>query len=209
MTAPPPETLQAMGAALSRSIHVPVLILDRQGTIRFANTALHGVLGAEAGSLAGTELRALIPPEDADRAAALWAADPPPPPVELTFRFGDSGSDRLLSCVALPMGGGDVLILASGPGPKVRDAIRKVAHDLNNVLLTVMTYTDLLGADAPEGSQSAEDLREIKGASVRGSGLVRALFEIAGPRTRPPPGDAAAAARDAGSRGVDTGGGPA
>jgi signal transduction histidine kinase len=51
-----------------------------------------------------------------------------------------------------------------------------VAHDLNNLLSPILGYADLLLADAPRGSQQAQDLAELRGAAERARDLTRQLL---------------------------------
>lgn len=51
-----------------------------------------------------------------------------------------------------------------------------IAHDFNNLLSVVLSYTELLLADADEQSLMAADLREIREAGVRAAGLTRQLL---------------------------------
>jgi signal transduction histidine kinase len=50
-----------------------------------------------------------------------------------------------------------------------------VAHELNNLLSTVTTFSDLLLGDVDEGSTAAEDLADIKHAGLDASRVVRKL----------------------------------
>ena len=52
--------------------------------------------------------------------------------------------------------------------------LRDVAHDLNNVLTTVMTYADLLTISLETGPE-LDDLQEIKKAVRAGAGLIGKL----------------------------------
>lgn len=191
--APDPPTLQAMGAALCRSALVPALILDAHGTVRFANPGVRRLVGGGDDSPLGVDLKDLVRPEDAARAAGLLAPDSPSHPVALHFPGEGSEPPRVLQVCAAPLDGGGVLLVSAEAAPGFPGAIRAVAHDLNNILLTVMTFTDLLRADAEPGSQAAADLGEIKEASTRASVLVQRLFQISEGRDGP-------SLRDGGSR---------
>jgi len=186
---PEPQTLQDLGTALCRSAVLPALVVDAQGTVRFANPGARRLGWGADGSPVGAELRSLVPPEDAARVADLLRPDAPPRPVTLRLPGEDGAGSRALRLGAVPLDGGGVLLVPVDTPPPSPGAIRAVAHDLNNILLTVMTFTDLLHADAEPGSQTAADLREIKDASVRASALVQRLFAISEGRDAPPSPD--------------------
>lgn len=64
-----------------------------------------------------------------------------------------------------------------GPQPGVVGSATKLsalAHDLNNILTTVMTYADLLAISFEAGPE-LDDLREIKKAALTGADLTRKL----------------------------------
>jgi len=51
-----------------------------------------------------------------------------------------------------------------------------VAHDFNNLLTVVLTYTDLMLGDLPPGDARAEDLGEIRKASLAAASLTKQLL---------------------------------
>ena len=73
-----------------------------------------------------------------------------------------------------PAGGGG---RATGDVSPVQSA-RGVAHDLNNVLGTIVGYAELLVEDLPGGSDEQDFAARIKDAARRGTALVEQLREI-------------------------------
>ncbi len=61
-----------------------------------------------------------------------------------------------------------------------------VAHDFNNQLTSILGYTDLLLATAPEGDASYEDLLEIRRAAERATVITQHMLAFARPHTAQP-----------------------
>lgn len=53
-----------------------------------------------------------------------------------------------------------------------------VAHDINNLLSVVLSFTNLVGAQLPEDRGLSEDLSEIRGAAERASALTKQLLAL-------------------------------
>lgn len=53
-----------------------------------------------------------------------------------------------------------------------------VAHDINNLLSVVLSFTNLVGAQLPEGSTIHPDLAEIRAAAERSSALTKQLLGL-------------------------------
>lgn len=54
--------------------------------------------------------------------------------------------------------------------------VRRIGHDLNNLLGAVVGYAEMLVEDTPADSPSAPDLRRIHESAQRASALVAALM---------------------------------
>jgi two-component system cell cycle sensor histidine kinase/response regulator CckA len=61
-----------------------------------------------------------------------------------------------------------------------------VAHDFNNQLTSILGYTDLLLATAPEGDPAYEDLLEIRRAAERATVITQQMLAFARPHTAQP-----------------------
>jgi two-component system cell cycle sensor histidine kinase/response regulator CckA len=61
-----------------------------------------------------------------------------------------------------------------------------VAHDFNNQLTSILGYTDLLLATAPEGEAAYEDLLEIRRAAERATVITQHMLAFARPHTAQP-----------------------
>jgi hypothetical protein len=55
--------------------------------------------------------------------------------------------------------------------------VRKIIHDLNNVLAATLGSAELIAFDAEEASQLHQDAQNIKAAALRGRELVETLRE--------------------------------
>jgi signal transduction histidine kinase len=53
---------------------------------------------------------------------------------------------------------------------------RRVAHDLNNLLMVILGEAELASSDLPDGSPAAESLEAIQTAGRRAAELVRQLL---------------------------------
>lgn len=191
------EMLRALGDALASARSTPAVIVGRDGGVRFLNPCAGEILGREEVSAAGDDLRALVMPEDRpalDRLLSVGATDP------ALLRFADDGgtgvSALVLSAIALgPDHEGGVLLLGRDASAevvreaRVRAAERfeivgqlasGIAHELNNALSTVTTFSDLLAAGADPGSETADDLNEIKEAALEAAAVIRKLDLFAG-----------------------------
>ena len=58
-----------------------------------------------------------------------------------------------------------------------------IAHDFNNLLGGVLAFSELALAELADGSNPAEELHEIRDASIRGAEIVRQLMVYAGEET--------------------------
>jgi CheY-like chemotaxis protein len=61
-----------------------------------------------------------------------------------------------------------------------------VAHDFNNQLTSILGYTDLLLASAPEGELAREDLLEIRRAAERATVITQQMLAFARPHAAQP-----------------------
>ncbi|MFN8040124.1 MAG: diguanylate cyclase [Acidimicrobiales bacterium] len=91
----------AQAAAALEAANDPLVVIDRTGTVQWANAAV-GLLGWQPGDLLGRSVLDLIPAEDQERALlALLAIDTGfPPPSSAPFEVATAGGSRLECDVA-------------------------------------------------------------------------------------------------------------
>lgn len=204
MTPPPgnltsPEFATALGRALTESDHLAIVVIDSGLSITEANAAARSALGSDSLS-PGTSLEGILVPQDLDglREKLNDGADGSGP---LVLRTGDdpANPDGSLLAWILPIDGAPgatrfVLWGRSATAEVEREArvlrarryeivgqlTSGIAHDLNNRLSTVTTFSDLLLGDAAPDSQDAEDLAEIKQAGLDSATITRKLDLFAG-----------------------------
>jgi len=63
---------------------------------------------------------------------------------------------------------------------------RRIVHDLNNVLATILGSADLIHLRLKKGDPSLEEVREIQKAAERGAKLTRQLFTLLPPKAATP-----------------------
>lgn len=175
---------------------VPMLLCE-VGTLRVlaANHAAAELHGARPGQLEGTSLFELRHVSDLTSAMLKRAAGQP-----LTLGFGYhrrvDGSSFAAQLAVQPaeLGAQPVWLcslksleeaLHPREGEQHRqlfDAIGRisggVAHDINNLLSVVLSFSNLVGAQLPEGSPVREDLAEIRSAAERATALTKQLLGL-------------------------------
>jgi two-component system, cell cycle sensor histidine kinase and response regulator CckA len=194
-----PEFTAALARALATSDAAAVLVIGPDLVVEDANPAAALALGG--GNLpAGTPLSGIVDAADLERFRRAISDGPAGTPLLLRAAVAPGDPDRalLVSLVQVPAGAsGAARLVAIGrpAGPDLRREARilraqryeivgqltsGVAHDLNNRLSTVTTFSDLMLGDAEPGSQDAEDLAEIKRAGLDAATITRKLDLFAG-----------------------------
>ena len=183
-----------VGGALLSTDTLAVIVLDGSLLIAGVNDTAREWTGGRA--VPGVPLQEAFHTPDAERIRG-WAADPlAAVGPSLLRRAPDGGNDGALLVWGAPAADGDgyVLIGRSAEADLEREArilrARRweivgqltggVAHDLNNRLSTVTTFSDLMLTDAEPGSQDAEDLLEIKQAGLDSASITRKLDLFSG-----------------------------
>src|SRR5690606_8773210 len=183
-----------------RSAAVALVVLDDELRVRGLNPAARAVLAPGPGDRAGALLDDLVEPADVARLREeLGSGGDLAGPFLL--RWAGSGADPdaalLVSVVRASGDVGDarLVLLGRSAGPEVTREARVLrarrlqivgqltsglAHELNNRLSTVTTFSDLLLGDAEPGSQDAEDLAEIKQAGLDSAVIMRKMDLFSG-----------------------------
>jgi len=175
-----------------------IAVVGRDGKLRYASPSLERVLGYRVSDLLGTDLMALVHPEEVEEARTCLSAEDAtklaPGYRDLRLRHRD-GSWRVLSLCPTPLpesAGGPGLVLNAHDvterrqlGEQIRQAAKMeavgrlaagVAHDFNNVLTLVIGHAELaLMQLGPEDSLRA-NLREILAAAEHAASLTRQLL---------------------------------
>ena len=176
------------------------LVVHAGGRVLFANTAAAHVLGAtDAAGLVGISLASLATTRSRqvieDRVRALSEGRP----VQLTHhtmqRVDGKGTVDLES-VSIPFeyqGAAAALTVARDVSTRVRleeqlrhaqrmEAVGRlaggVAHDFNNLLTVIISYSELIQAQAGDDQVLAADVGEIRGAADRAAALTRQLLSF-------------------------------
>lgn len=189
---------QVAGALVSSSA-LAMILVDLSLLVRDANPGASSTLGDALRS--GAPLADAVHDHDVARLrGAIDDRNGDEGPFLLRARSDPERPDGALLVSVLRLGGEDgtsggfVLIGRSATEELEREAriIRArrweivgqltsgVAHDLNNRLSTVTTFSDLMLGDAEPGSQDAEDLAEIKQAGLDSATITRKLDLFAG-----------------------------
>lgn len=192
--------------SLVGSLSVGVVLVDAGLVVRAMNPAAERILGLSAADLVG-RAPLPDPACDAD-GAPLRPEDLPARRILLTGRpvadvvlgfDGPDGARRWVSMNAEPLASPG----ATAPGRVVvsftdvtlkrllEEQLRQaqkmealgrlaggVAHDFNNILTTILGFSELLLASLPSGSPMAEDLSEIHKAGERAAALTRQLLSF-------------------------------
>ena len=196
-----------IAGALASSNIVAVILVDPSLVVRDANPAARNTLGDALRT--GAPLGDAVHDQDVGRLRGAIDDRDDDGPYLLRSGSDPERPDGALLVSMLPLGSGDgsspgdggggshegfVLIGRTATEELEREAriIRArrweivgqltsgVAHDLNNRLSTVTTFSDLMLGDADPDSQDAEDLAEIKQAGLDSATITRKLDLFAG-----------------------------
>lgn len=188
-----------VAGALASSRSQAVVLVDPSLVVRDANPGAKNTLGDALRS--GAPLGEAVHDQDVARLQrAIDDQDGDDGPYLLRSGADPERPDGALLVSILPLRGEDgtnegfALIGRSATGELEREAriIRArrweivgqltsgVAHDLNNRLSTVTTFSDLMLGDAEQDSQNAEDLAEIKQAGLDSATITRKLDLFSG-----------------------------
>lgn len=183
-----------IAGALASSSTVAVILVDTSLVVRDANPGARNALGDALRS--GAPVGDAVHDQDVGRLREA-IADPAGDGGPYLLRSGSDPErpDGALLVSLLPLSqGGFALVGRAATEELEREAriIRArrweivgqltsgVAHDLNNRLSTVTTFSDLMLGDAEPDSQDAEDLAEIKQAGLDSATITRKLDLFAG-----------------------------
>lgn len=186
-----------LGQALVRAPGTAVLAVDRDFLVQDANDAARAALGD--GLRRGTPLASAVAAEDMERLRdAVSRLPDAASPLLLRSVSDPADASRALLISLVPVQGahrGSLVLLGRSAAADLEREARilrarrweivgqltsGVAHDLNNRLSTVTTFSDLMLGDAAPGSQDAEDLAEIKQAGLDSAEITRKLDLFAG-----------------------------
>lgn len=187
----------------------PVLVVDSEGVIVFANARCEVVLGYRASELLGSSVETLVPapqrgghaafrqrfrdigearPMSGGRTLAAQRKDGTVFPADISL--APLRGDTALYCVTLR----DVTL-----HQKLEERVREVqrlesigklaggiAHDLNNILTAMVSFGNFALSSLPSGSPMANDVQEMLNAADRAASLTEKLLAFARQRTISP-----------------------
>jgi PAS domain S-box-containing protein len=176
----------------------PIAILDEQGVIRYASPAYERSLGREPQDLVGSPVVDWMHPDDAtafeDGLRRLRGQPRGTATMSLRFRHVD-GSWRTLSATGKnllldPAIGGIVLnsrditerleLEAQLRHAQKMEAIGQlaggIAHDLNNILTAITSFSQFAVASLPADSMARSDVEQVEFAAHRAATLTRQLL---------------------------------
>jgi two-component system cell cycle sensor histidine kinase/response regulator CckA len=176
------------------------LLVHVDGRVLFANSAAASVLGArDAAALVGLSLASIGTPRSKEvieeRVSELSAGRPVPLTHHTLHRVDRSGVVEVES-VSIPFdyqGKAAALTVARDVSDRVRleeelrhaqrmEAVGRlaggVAHDFNNLLTVIISYSELILAEAGNDPLLARDIGEIRGAADRAASLTRQLLSF-------------------------------
>jgi PAS domain S-box-containing protein len=176
------------------------LLVHADGRVIFANSAAAQVLGVATGAeLAGVSLAALATPRSRtsveDRMRALDGGDAVPLMHHTMHRLDGAGTVEVES-VSIPFayqGQAAALTVARDVTTRVRleeelrhaqrmEAVGRlaggVAHDFNNLLTVIISYSELILAQAGSDVALASDVAEIRHAADRAAALTKQLLSF-------------------------------
>ncbi|MFN8631311.1 MAG: PAS domain S-box protein [Chloroflexota bacterium] len=181
----------------------PIVGVDSEGSVTFANKRTEEVFGWSSGELIGQRIEVLVPDGVAASHVALRdeflrrpAARPMGFDRELTGRRRDGETfpvEISISPVETPAGR-QVFATIVDTGERKRaeaellqaakmDSIGRlaggIAHDFNNLLTAIIGYGEIAMADLPEGDPVRDEVGEMMKAADRASSLTRQLLGFA------------------------------
>ncbi len=190
----------ARQGAILEAAHDAIFTLDQQLNIREFNPAAERMFGHARLDILGRSIEVLLP--EADRAGHLKAlnqylntgggplargqfelrglkSDDTDFPLELTLARIGADSRAVMAGFVRDITERRALEEQLRQSQKL-EAIGRlaggVAHDFNNILMSIMGAADLLLMQLPPGDSAAEEASEIKQAVDRGAGLTRQLL---------------------------------
>ena len=176
----------------------PILILGRDGAIRYVSPATERVLGYSPAELSGTNTMRLVHLEDRERVSKIFASlledREKIAHVEYRLRHKD-GTYRSFASVGrnllddpgvagLVINSRDITAQAALE-EQLRQAQKMeavgilaggVAHDFNNMLTAITSFAEFIASDLPSGSRIESDLGQIRIAADRAVALTRQLL---------------------------------
>jgi PAS domain S-box-containing protein len=176
----------------------PIAILDATGVVRYASPAYAPVLGDGPASLVGRPIVERIHPDDAatasDAMRSLRKQAGKTIPLTVRLRHQD-GSWRTLAGTATNLLGEpaiDGIVLNSRDvtdrlsleaqlrHAQKMEAIGRlaggIAHDLNNILTAVTSFSQFAAETLPSDSQAAQDIDQVQLAAERATSLTKQLL---------------------------------
>ena len=192
--------VEARQGAILEAAHDAIITMDPQLNIREFNPAAERMFGRERNDILGRSAELLVP--EADRGSIMNAlrqylvggtgplagrqlemrglrADGGDFPMELTVSRSGADSRKVVTGFARDITERRALEEQLRQSQKL-EAIGRlaggVAHDFNNILMSIMGSADLLLTDTLEKESAREEGAEIKQAVERGAGLTRQLL---------------------------------
>ncbi len=177
-----------------------ILAVGTDGKIRYANPEAERILGYEPGTLGGEHLEALLPVAARERHASIRAAffaEPAPRRLgagrALTARRKDGAELPVEISLSASRFDGEPVALSilrdMTAQRKLEQQLRQaqkmeavgrlaggVAHDYNNLLSIIISYSDIILAGIPAADPMRADLEEIRAAGARAAELTGQLL---------------------------------
>ena len=172
-----------------------VLVVDSKGHITYVSPSAARVFGEKSDIAPGSDIHALVPPEDAATWSAIFQPAASGPRSLLTRVRNGAGEWRDLDVVWTDLRGDKAvggIVLNCRDVTERNELERKLqhaqkldavghlagglAHDFNNVLMVIRGYTELLRADLPQDASCQADLANMEQAVDRASTVTRKLL---------------------------------
>jgi PAS domain S-box-containing protein len=172
-----------------------VLVVDGDGRISYVSPSAARIFGERSEIAVGTNLRALVPAEDAPTLAPIFQPTGREPRSLVTRVKNVAGEWRDLDVVWSDLRGDKAvggIVLNCRDVTERNELERKLqhaqkldavghlagglAHDFNNVLTVIRGYTELLRADLPTDASCQADLANMEQAVDRASTVTRKLL---------------------------------